>query len=446
MLSLKLAAQIIWVPLTLIVFQNSFAQNPDLPGVTLEDFFNAAVNYSPDLRIAEENLNISSARKKAATGQLLPQINAGASLSDNRLNQLNTSQTFDGQRYYLGLTQTLFNWQQFAARKQAHLLEDQVEEEYYYQLAYLLGDVANKYFNVLQSKGALDSISSEIDALTTQVDQIQSLYDRQLAQITDLYQGQASLAQAQAEQLRLEAELALSQESLRSISGLEVGPLYQLADDVEITPLEFSQQYYVQQARENNHRILAGEYALQAAEQSISQRKGAYMPQVSLIAQRQDSDVGFDNLPINRRDNTYIGLNVQIPLYAGGANKAAVNEATSLKSISEYQLRATQLETRELVRSAYLQVLASEAQTDAARVLVESTSLSAEAMQQGFALATVTSVDVLNALRDQYQAERELQRIRYEHIKYLLLLKRETGTLAAEDMLEVGSWLGPATR
>ena len=66
MLSLKLAAQIIWVPLTLIVFQNSFAQNPDLPGVTLEDFFNAAVNYSPDLRIAEENLNISSARKKAA--------------------------------------------------------------------------------------------------------------------------------------------------------------------------------------------------------------------------------------------------------------------------------------------------------------------------------------------------------------------------------------------
>ena len=65
-------------------------------------------------------------------------------------------------------------------------------------------------------------------------------------------------------------------------------------------------------------------------------------------------------------------------------------------------------------------------------------------MQQGFALGTVTSVDVLNALRDQYQAERELQRIRYEHIKYFLLLKRETGTLTAEDMLEVGTWLEPA--
>jgi len=36
-----------------------------------------------------------------------------------------------------------------------------------------------------------------------------------------------------------------------------------------------------------------------------------------------------------------------------------------------------------------------------------------------------------------------LQRTRYEHIKYLLVLKRETGTLEAEDMLEVGSWLIP---
>ena len=74
---------------------------------------------------------------------------------------------------------------------------------------------------------------------------------------------------------------------------------------------------------------------------------------------------------------------------------------------------------------------------------MESTALSAEAMQQGFELGTVTSVDVLDALRDRYQAERDLQRTRYEHIKFLLLLKRETGTLEAEDMLEVGSWLIP---
>jgi len=93
------------------------------------------------------------------------------------------------------------------------------------------------------------------------------------------------------------------------------------------------------------------------------------------------------------------------------------------------------------VRNAYLQVQSSELRTAAARKLLESTSLSATAAQRGFELGTVTNVDVLNALRDQFRAERELQRTRYEHVVYNLILKRETGTLSAEDMLEVGSWL-----
>ncbi len=414
-----------------------------VPGSTLEDFFTAAVNYSPTLRIAEETLNITSARKRAATGQLLPQVNANASISDNRRNSLSQIQKFDGERLSLQLTQVLFNWQAFSARKQAYLIEDQAEAEYYYELAYLLTDVADKYFNVLQAEDALESIASEVEAVSNQLAQIQSLYDRQLAQITDLYQGQASLAAVQAEQLFLEAELALHKEALRSISGLDVGGLFTLDDLAEIPALEYSMQVYVQQSRELNQQIQARQFALRAAQERVSERQGAYMPRVTFIAQRQDSDVGFDNLPINRSDNTYVGLDVSIPLYAGGSNRAAVSEARSQSRIAESELRAIRLEAGEQVRSAYLQVQSSAVRTEAARILVESTTLSAEAMQQGFALGTVTTVDVLNTLRDQYRAERDLQQTRYEHIKFLLLLKRETGTLEADDMLEVGSWLIP---
>ena len=414
-------------------------------GSSLEDFFNAAIKFSPTLQIAAENLNISSARKKAAVGQLLPQISAGANVSDNNADQFNVTRNFTGERYFLSLSQTLFNWQQFSLRKEARLLEDQSEEEYYYQLAVLLTEVAERYFGVLQARDSMDLISSEIEALRNQLDQVQNLFDRQLAQVTDLYQVEASLAASEAQQLQLEADLAISRERLSSISGLEVGTLLQLREDIEISPLEYDQAFYVQKAQESNNRVLAGEFALKAANEGVSGRRGAYMPQVSLIAQRQDSNVGFENLPINRTDNTYIGFNVVIPIYAGGRNRAGVSEAISRRSIAEYELRETQLRTRELVRSAFLQVKASDAQSDAASILVESTALSSEAMQQGFSLGTVTSVDVLNALRDQFQAERDLQRIRYDHIRYLLLLKRETGTLDAEDMLEVGSWLEPSS-
>ena len=87
----------------------------------------------------------------------------------------------------------------------------------------------------------------------------------------------------------------------------------------------------------------------------------------------------------------------------------------------------------------------TDRQIEAARILVESTALASEAMQQGFTLGTVTSVEVLNALRDQFRAERDLQSTRYDQIRYFLLLKRETGALTAEDMIEVGEWLEPGT-
>jgi outer membrane protein len=421
----------------------SLSQPATLPGVTLEDFFTAAINYNPDLQISKESLNISAARRKAANGQLLPQINAGANLSDNRLNQFNRITNYDGARYALTLSQTLFDWQQFEARKQSYFAEDGQEQEYYYQLGMLLTQVAERYFDVLQAEDALGSVDAEIDAITNQVNQLQSLYDRQLTQITELYQGQASLAAVEAERLSRETDLALRKEALQALSGLEIGPLYRLNENAEISPLEFDLDYYVDQSRKQNHQIQSREYGLRASESAVSASKGAFMPKLSFIAQRQDSNVGFDNLPINKTDTTYVGVNLTIPIYAGGRNSAATSEAISRRSIAESELRAMQLQVRANVRSAYLQVQASETRTDAARALVESTSLAAQAMQQGFNLGTVTSVDVLNSLRDQYQAERDLQRTRYEHVTYLLLLKRETGTLSAEDMLEVGSWLEP---
>ena len=70
-------------------------------GTTLEDFFTAALDYSPQLRISEERWNVSTARKKSATGQLLPQINANGSISDNTqsADPLNIENKYRGERY-----------------------------------------------------------------------------------------------------------------------------------------------------------------------------------------------------------------------------------------------------------------------------------------------------------------------------------------------------------
>ncbi|MDT8428104.1 MAG: TolC family protein [Pseudomonadales bacterium] len=412
-------------------------------GHSLNDFLTAALSYSPRLRIAEERLNIGSARKRIANGQLLPQVTASANFSDNSRSVSGVSGTdnFTGQRFSFQLRQVLFNWQAFAARSQAYLFEDQMEAEYFVELATMLTDVSDKYFSVLQAEAALNSIRTELVAITNQVNQVQSLYDRQMAQITDLYEAQAQLAAVQSEQIDLESELDLSREALRAATGIIAGNLDYLEETTVIPEMQESAQYWINQAIQNNAEIKAGEFAFRAAQKKVSEQRGAYLPQVSLTIQELNTDLGFENSPVTESDNTFFGLDVTIPLFAGGSNRAAVSESISQQNVVANELRQVQLEVAEKTQIAYLRVKSSQSRVQAARKLLESTTLSATAMQRGFELGQVNSVDALNALRDQFQAQRDLQTQRYEHLKSLLNLKRESGLLSPQDLIDIGTWL-----
>jgi outer membrane protein len=411
-------------------------------GNTLEDFFTAALNNNPDLNIARERWNIGDARKDQTNGQLLPQVNANASVSDNdRTNDREGDRSYTGERYSVQVNQVLFNWQAFSARQAAYLLEDASEAEYYAQLAQLLTEVADRYLTVLQVEDQLISINSEMDAMSNQINQIQDLYDLQLALITDLYAAQARQAAIMAERVEIESTLAISREALRAATGLNVGNLSRLPALTSVEPLVGTLDEWIGRTAENNKLIEARTYALEAAEKQVSQRRGAYLPKVSLVLQHQQSNVGFDNAFVDRTDTNYVGLDFSIPIFAGGTNRAIVREAISMRNIAENELRQTEIEIAENARTAYFQVKAGESRIEAARLLAESTSTYFTAMQRGFELGGVTSVDVLNSLRDQFQAERDLQKARYDHIRANLILRREAGILTADDLLNVSRLL-----
>src|SRR5690554_6440451 len=218
-------------------------------GVTLEDFFVAALDYSPSLKIAEERMDIGKSRRRAATGQLLPQVSATANLSDNRQRQMDRLATYRGERYALQMRQVLFNWAAFKERSAAQLEEDQYEAEYFEQLATLLTDIAEKYFAVLHAQDALSFNRSELEAVELQLDQVQSMYDRQMIQVTDLYEVRARLAEVQAEGELLGSEVVLAEEMLRSATGLSVGQLHELAEEPEMPVIEGQVDSWVTQAR-----------------------------------------------------------------------------------------------------------------------------------------------------------------------------------------------------
>lgn len=406
-------------------------------GRTLEDFFTASMTYSPRLKIAEERMNIGSQRRSAANAQLLPQISANASASDNRQETATGINNYRGERYNVQLRQVLFDWRVFSQRNQAYLLENQYEAEYYAELAALLSDIAERYFDVLQTQDALTSSRAELDAVSSQLQQIRRLHDLQMVQITDLYEAQARLAAIEAEQVFLASEATLAKEALRAATGLAVGELHTLGDTTDLPGIEGHVEEWVQRARANNHIIQAREFAVEAADRRVSEQRGNYMPRVNLVLQQQRSNLGFDNMPMARTDTGYVGVDVSIPLFAGGSNRAQVREAISQQSIAQNELRQTHLDVSERTRFAFLRLQAAERQIRAAEALLTSREVSTRARQRGFDLGTVTSVQVLDAVRDQFVAERDLQQNRYSYIRLSLALRRDAGTLTADDLLDI---------
>lgn len=413
-------------------------------GRTLEDFFTAAMEHSPRLRIAEDQMDIGEARRRAANGQLLPQLSANASASDNRQEELDRVQNYRGERYSLQLRQVLFNWRAFSRRGAAYARENQYEALYYEELATLFATVAERYFDVLEARDTLESVEAELRAVQNQRDQVNRLRDLQMVPITELYDVEARLATLEAERVAARSEVSITREALRSAAGLGVGELYSLGDEAELSVPEGTAEDWADRARRANHQISAREYAVEAADKRVSESRGSYMPEVSIVAQQQHSDLGFDNQSVPPRDTTYIGVDVTVPLFAGGSNRAAVSEALSQQSIARNELRQTQLEVGDQARMLYLRLQANAQRVAAAEQMVESMGLAVESRQRAFELGNTTSVEVLDALRDQYRAERDLQALRYEHIKLTLQLQQAAGDLDAEDMLEVSGWLEPA--
>ena len=421
--------------------QTAFPQTPSpATGATLQEFVDAALAHNPQLGIAAETLKIRTARKDAVVGQLLPQLSASASLTENRQEALKKAEQFKGERYALQLTQVLFNWEAFAARRRARLAEVQQEAEYAHERSLLLTQVADLYLKVLQAQDALASVQAELAAVRMQAEQLQSLFDRQLARITDLRQAQASRSAVGAEQIKLQSELEMAREALQSISGLGIGDLGTLREDAAIPPLEQDINAWAQLVVANNPQVKAGRIAVEEAEQGISQATGALLPKLSLVAQRQESDVGFDNAPIRRTGSAYVGISGSMALYSGGSGTAAIREARSTRALVERQLRQLELDANAQVRQAYLQLQSGQSLVAAAADIAAATRLSVEAAQREFALGRATNVEVLKALRDRFQAERDLQKARYDDIRYFLALKHASGTLTQEDLSAVSAW------
>jgi outer membrane protein len=137
-----------------------------------------------------------------------------------------------------------------------------------------------------------------------------------------------------------------------------------------------------------------------------------------------------------------IGVQVTLPIYAGGYNSSRVREAVYRHRAAREHLERTARDTERQARDSYLGVISEISRVKALQQALASSKTALEATEAGYEVGTRTAVDVLLARQRLFDAQTNYARSRYDYVINVLTLEQAAGTLDEARLIRVNGWLG----
>ena len=407
--------------------------------------YRTAAAGNPTLAAARARLAAVRERQPQALAGLLPNLSINASLQRNRFKNFNPSSDAaysTDKRISLDLLQPVFRYDRWLALRQADSEIAAAEADYAAAQQQLMIDVAERYFAVLDAMHNLEFTRADKNAIGRQLDQARQRFDVGLIAITDVKAAQARYDLATSVEIRAESDLDAARDALRELAGEYYEEIDILVEDLALVrPQPDDAEAWLVRAREQNPRVLAAMASSETARKEIQRQRAGHLPTLDLNASTSYLDVNFGGIAPLERHDTQLGLQLNLPLYSGGAVSSRAREAQRRFEEAGQQLqqalRAVELQTRNAWRGIETDI----AQVRALGQSLESTRVALQAEEAGFEVGTRTIVDVLNAQREHYLARLNYERARSRYVVDQLRLKQAAGILAEDDLTEVNQAL-----
>lgn len=434
--------------------------------VSLTDVYALAIENDQQLQTAKRTSLADKTLANTRRADLLPQINGQATWRRSDIDTDNSGQTLIGntvvdndnannsdittREYRVSLEQSLVNMGAWYRYQQGRTLASVADLEYSQAQQNLILRVAQAYFNVLSSVDQLKATTAEKNALKLQLKQTKQRYDVGLISINDVHDAQAAYDGALANSLAAQGAVGISFDALSVLTGeihQSVAPLNQAFPVTQPTPLDKSA--WVEFAKANNFELAISQQQVTAANLNTKASNSGHLPTLtgSLNYVDSDSDTDTNQLSSNANTETHtIALNLNIPIYSGGRTSSIKREAYQRALAIRDAARLTERNVIQSVRSLHLSVVTDVAQVNARKQAIVSNSSALDATKAGYDAGTRDIVDVVNAQRNLYQAQRNFADALYQYIINTLELKAVAGTLSIDDLKALEQWLDKTSR
>ncbi|MFL2707088.1 MAG: TolC family outer membrane protein [Gammaproteobacteria bacterium] len=421
----------------------------DRTAENLSDVYELALKNDPLLRAAEATYRAGKENKTQGIAGLLPTLSISGSTNWNeyRVEEQLIDQ-YNSNSYFANLNQPIFRLDKWFQFERGSALSEAASAEFAYQQQETMIRVASAYFNVLNSIDSLNAARAEEKAIGRQKDLAKKRFDVGLAAITEVQETQAAFDLTVVSRIAREAQLDSAQETLTSIVGRDIKLLSPLIDEFEISlPDPLDRESWVSLGIQNNYQLKSAKLQRDAAQAAARGSASNHLPQIDLVGRVSQSTTkqgkfgGFIQNPLFgiEQDTRQYSIQFTLPLYAGGAISSARRQAYANYDRSKEQAIYTERTTIRDVRSNHFGVQTQVANVTARKQALASAESALEATQVGYEVGTRNTVDLLDAQKRLFQAQRDYASSRYEYIISMLRLKASVGSLNPNDLLKISS-------
>ena len=398
------------------VFVVSSANAQAVEQISFEEVIQIALERSSALRSSANQLELEAVSVQAEKGDFLPNLNLNATPSVNfgfsfdqtSLQLVNETTWFAN----YGLSSSLNIFRGFgdvASLRQAQLSYEAADYSHDRATEDVIQLAILNYLQVIQDKEQVKIDQENVVYQGQLLERIEEFTRVGTRPISDLYQQQANLAEAELRLLQAERQSQISKATL--IGQLKLNPLgeYEFeappTDEVELQPLETDIQALIQVAFENRADLAAERRRISASRQGVRATQAAYWPEINLAGGYGSSFSSADPLDrsfplqLDEKRSGDIRLGVSIPIFNRFDTKYRVEQAQVQQR--DIELRYEDLEQRVAleVRQAVLdyQFAIKELEVTERQVRAAQQALDAEQERYNVGASTLVELSQVRA-------------------------------------------------
>jgi protease secretion system outer membrane protein len=374
-------------------------------------------------------------RLPQASAQFLPNLSASVAQTNNQLANTGTDfadkeQTvntgYQSNNQSITLRQPLYRPYLSAQYQQAKAQVADAEASLVQEEQALAVRVSGAYFEALLTHDQLALVLAQRNAYTKQLDAAVKSLAAGSGTRTDIDEAQARLDMNAALEIEARQNVDYTRQQLQILvnpsndqtSGPALGPLSPLdvAKLATLARLPTELAHWTERAEQSSPQLQSLRAQVEASRLEVGKAKTGHLPTLDAVAQWTSSESENVTSIKSRYVNNTFGLQLSIPLFAGGYVNASVRQALAAQERAEQLLEAGRRDLNLRVFKEVRGVSESLPKMKALEQALRSSDQLVVSSSKSFQAGSRTVLDVLNAEQQRLSVKRDLSQARYVYL------------------------------